>query len=94
MTYKIAYLQKSLRNIGINISIDQIRKLEVAGIVFCEHSKKNKYRYFTDEQLKKSVRNIIHYYFHTPLKIIKEDNIETLKLWANKIIKTAKTLTK
>ena len=90
---KITGLQQAIQKLGISISVDQIRKLEKAGIVFNTRSE-GKHRLFTDEQFKKSMKNILLYYFNTPIAEIKSGDAALLQARAKNILRVARSLTK
>ena len=92
--YTISDLKHAVEKLNVfTLSLDQIRKLELTGIVVSTQKAKGKYRYFTDEQFEKSLKNILFYYFNTPIEEIKT-NGEALKLRAKKILKAVRRLTK
>ena len=75
---KILDLKKSLEELGIELSLDQIRKLELQGIIYTSR-KKSGHRILTDDQYAKSMRNLLLYYFNTSIKDIKADKPEVIE---------------
>ncbi len=86
----IKYLFKD--KFGIEFSIDQLRKLEKARIIFTTRNLENNYRQLSEEQFKKSVRNLILYYFNTPIEDILKDNPDIIQDRIKKIKKALKLL--
>jgi len=91
--YKISDIKKRLDELGLQCSIDQIRKLEKLGLTFAVRNSKNNYREYTEEGLNKSLRNIVLYMFNTPIKDIKSDDPEVIKNSIKKIFKIIRKLT-
>lgn len=89
---KISKIKEALNKLGIELSLDNIRKLEKAGIITCGRSK-GRFREFSEEQFAKSMRNLLLYYFNTPIKDIKEDKPEVIAERIKLIKKALKQLT-
>jgi len=92
--YKITAIQDALKRLGIETSLDNIRKLELAGIVLTTHNPVSKHREFTEEQFKGTMRNLLLYFFNTPITEILSGNETLLKARVKTILKAARNLSK
>ena len=90
---KITSVVNEMASLGIKLSVDNVRKLELSGIIKTTHNPQSKHREFTDEQFKKTIRNLILYYFNTPIKDIVENKPEVIADRIKKIKKALKLLT-
>ena len=91
MLYKVSDLRKFILKLGIDYSNAQIHRLQEKGIVFCDRLD-NEYRVFTEENFKKSVKNIILYYLSVPLDEIKGADPTIIKDRVSKILLAVKRL--
>lgn len=89
--YKISDVKNAMEKFGIELSIDQIRKLERTGIVICDR-KESGHRRYTETQFKKTVRNLLLYYFNVPTEVILNCNIKVIKDRINRIFKALRSI--
>ena len=83
---------KIMDGFGVKLSIDNVRKLEIKGIVMTTRNAKNRYREFTDEQFKQTIRNLLLYYFNTPVDVIKKNDSVEMASRISKIRKAVKDI--
>ena len=93
MIQKISHIKSALEKFGIKISLDNIRKLEKAKIIHTTHNPITRHRQFSEDEFKRSMKNLILYYFNTPIKDILEDKPEMIKDRIKKIRQALRLLT-
>ena len=89
--YKISKLRKELLNLGLDISDENLRRYEKIGLIYCSRSKVG-FREFTDEDIKRSIKNVLLYYFHTPVEVIKSKDESVVKEACDKIMSLTELL--
>ena len=89
--YLVHDIRRFLLKLGIDVSLDQIRKLEKKGLITCTRAK-NRYRVYSEQDFKHAVKNIILYYLRTPVEDILLNDSAVIKDRVSKILLAVKRL--